>query len=172
MAFGKPRSAPRQPRAPGEKTAPQRPAKHYALWLLGQREWSAKEMGQRLKFKGYPSVEIEECLAFLADKGLQDDARYAEVRARSKARLLGNRRIKMDLATKGIDEDTAAQAMSDLPGEPERAWTVAARFEAKLETPAQQAKAWRFLLARGFRSDTIKATLKQMQAGLPPCDDE
>lgn len=157
------RASPTDPAA-----APARPAKHYALWLLGRREWSAKELGQRLKLKGYPEAEIAQCLEYLAVQGLQDDARYAEMRVRSKARQLGNRRLKQDLATKGIDPETVAQAMGDLSDEHERARAAASRFEGKPLTPALNAKAWRFLMSRGFGSDAVKAALKRLGAEASP----
>lgn len=149
---------------PGEKQPPKRPAKQYALWLLGRREWSAKELDQRLRFKGYPDQEIQDCLAFLDLHGLQDDARFAEVRVRSKAKALGNRRIRQDLTTKGIDAETAAAAMQDLPEEYERAWSAASRFVGLPMTAQLNAKAWRFLSSRGFGSDAVKRVLKRLGA--------
>lgn len=148
-----------------EKEPPKRPAKQYALWLLGRREWSAKELAQRLRFKGYLDQDIQDCLAFLEKHGLQDDARFAEVRVRSKARLLGDRRIKQDLSTKGIDAETAAAAMQDLPDEEERAWAAASRFVGKPMTPQLNAKAWRFLSSRGFGGAAVKRVLKRLGAG-------
>lgn len=143
---------------------PLRPAKHYAGYLLGMREWSAKELRQRLALKGYPPQDIEDCMAFLEGAGLQDDARYAQVRARSKSRTLGNRRIRQDLKTKGIADDAAAEALTALEDESSRAVAAAARFEGKPWSLELKAKAWRFLMARGFGSDAIKAAIAQLQS--------
>lgn len=144
--------------------APKRPAKLYATWLLGRREYSAQELRQRLKLKGYGPTAIEECLTFLAAHHLQDDARFAESRVRAKSRAMGNRRIRQDLANKGIAEDVALQAMAGLDEEAERAQVASRRFEGKDLTPELKAKVWRFLMARGFGSDAIKAALKRLEA--------
>lgn len=147
--------------APAE---PKRPAKLYAAWLLGRREYSAQELRQRLKLKGYGPTAIEECLTFLAAHHLQDDARFAESRVRAKSRAMGNRRIRQDLANKGIAEDVALQAMAGLDEETERAQVASRRFEGKELTQVLKAKVWRFLMSRGFGSDAIKATLKRLEA--------
>lgn len=142
---------------------PSRPARLYAAWLLGRREWSAKELETRLKLKGYGPVAIDECLAYLQSQGLQADSRYAEVRVRSKARMLGNRRLKQDLSAKGISPETAAEALAQAGDETERAIAAASRFNGQELTPELKAKAWRFLMSRGFSSDAIKAALAHVQ---------
>lgn len=143
---------------------PKQSARIYATWLLGRREWSAKELEQRLKFKEFTPDEIQDCLTFLQAHGLQDDARFAEMRVHSKSRVLGNRRLKQDLANKGVSADLVEQQMQGLPNESERAWQAAARFQGKELTPELNGKIWRFLMSRGFGSDAIKATLKQLAA--------
>lgn len=144
---------------------PKRPAKLYAAWLLGQREWSAKELRTRLRLKGYSDAAIEECMAFLAKHQLQDDARFAEARARSKSRQLGNRRIQQDLMSKGIAEEDAQAAMAELGDEQERARAAARRFDGKPFTQELKAKAWRFLASRGFGSDAIEEVLRDLERG-------
>jgi regulatory protein len=143
---------------------PKRSAKLYAAWLLGRREYSAKELEQKLKLKGYEPAQIEECLAFLSKHELQSDSRYAQSRVRSKGRQLGNRRLEYDLASKGIDTATAQAAMSSMEDEDARALATARRFEGKELTPALRAKAWRFLMARGFGSSAIKKAVSGLGA--------
>jgi len=157
--------------APGSDRAgrtPQQSAKSYALWLLSRREWSAKELHQRLKLKGYEEPDIEACLALLEQHGLQSDSRFAHSRVRSKASQLGNRRLRQDLAAKGISADLVSESLEEAGDELERARAAARRFEGKEWTPELQAKAWRFLMSRGFGSDAIRQTLKSLKA---PLDD-
>lgn len=143
---------------------PKRPALHYAGYLLGLREWSAKELELRLKQKGYPAADIARCLEFLMEKGLQDDARYAAVRARSRGQTRGNRRLKQELAAKGITSELAAQTLATLDDETDRAQAAAARFSGKEMTVEQRAKVWRYLTSRGFGGDAIKAAVRVLQA--------
>lgn len=145
--------------------APSRPCKHYALWLLGRREWSAKELAARLKLKGYPPEDIEECLAFCATHGLQSDSRFAQSRTRMRAGSHGNRRISMELAQKGVDAETTADALSEAGDEKERAMRASARFEGKPFSPELRTKAWRFLMSRGFSGDAVNHALKALQKG-------
>lgn len=147
---------------PPRETRPKQSARNYALWLLGRREWSAKELEQRLRLKGYEAPEIQDCLTLLAEHGLQSDERYADSRARGRGRLLGNRRLRQDLAGKGIDPELAEQAMAGLPPEYERAWAVAGRFQDKVMTPELSAKVWRFLASRGFGSDAIRSVVRRL----------
>jgi len=161
--------------APGSDRAgrtPQQSAKSYALWLLSRREWSAKELRQRLKLKGYEEPDIEACLALLEQHGLQSDTRFAHSRVRSKASQLGNRRLRQDLAAKGISADLVSESLEEAGDELERARAAARRFEGKAWTPELQAKAWRFLMSRGFGSDAIRQTLKSLKAPLDESFDE
>ncbi len=155
-----------------QPSAPARPCKQYALWLLGRREWSAKELAARLKLKGYSPEDIEDCLAFCTQHGLQSDSRFAHSRTRMRATSHGNRRISMELAQKGVDAETTAEALSEAGDEKERAMRAASRFENKSFTPELRTKAWRFLMSRGFSSDAVKHALKALQKGQRLDDDE
>ncbi len=143
---------------------PSRPAKQYAAYLLGLREWSAKELAERLKLKGYAQQEIEDCLAFCQKHELQSDKRFAQSRTRMRSRTHGNRRISLELARKGVAPDIISDTVGSADNEADRIMDAAARFEGKDMTPALSAKAWRFLMSRGFSGDSIKAALKQLKA--------
>lgn len=150
---------------------PTRPAKQYALWLLGQREWSAKELAARLKLKGYPAEEVDTCLAYCRQHALQSDTRYATSRTRVRAASRGNQRILQELAQKGIDQETAREAVAQAGDEQDRANHAASRFAGKEMTQQLQAKAWRFLMSRGFSSSAIKTALKALPAVEPLVDE-
>ena len=155
-----------------EKPVPSRPCKQYALWLLGRREWSAKELAARLKFKGYPAQAVDECVEFCQRHGLQSDLRFASSRTRMRAKSHGNRRISQELNQKGVDAETVTQVLSDAGSEFERAAAAASRFAGKPLTRELQAKAWRFLASRGFSGDAVKAALKGLARGATLDEDE
>lgn len=146
---------------------PSRPAKQYALWLLGTREWSAKELAARLKLKGYPLEEVTECLAFCQQHDFQSDQKFAASRTRMRAPSHGNRRIAQELSQKGVAPDTISSALTEAGDEAERALQAAQRFAGKEQTQALKSKAWRFLTARGFSGGTIKAALKTLSTQVP-----
>ncbi len=170
MAARRPRQKP-NPDAAAEGQEPLaptlRPIKPYALWLLGRREWSAKELEQRLKFKGYSASDIEECLAFCQRHGLQSDERFAASKVRSRATSHGNRRIRQELSQKGVAEAASSQALEEAGDEAERAVSAARRFEGKPWSLDLKGKAWRFLMSRGFGSDAIKTALRGLQERAP-----
>ncbi len=139
------------------------PIKNYAVWLMGRQDYSAADLERRFAMKGYPAKEIQDCMRFLKDNALQSDERFAGNRARTKERRQGNRRIAMDLKTKGIDQELIAGAVETLGEEKERAIGVVQKFAGKDVTQELKTKAWRFLAARGFGSDSIKAALSALQ---------
>ncbi len=143
---------------------PKQSAKKYALWLLGRREWSEKELRQRLAVKGYEESEISECLEFCQQHGFQSDERFAASRIRSRASTRGNRRLTQELSQKGVEPGLAATLLAQAGGEEERACAAARKFEGKPWSVELKAKVWRFLAARGFSSQAIKAALGALQS--------
>lgn len=157
---------------PDTPKEPKRPAKQYAAWLLGQREWSAKELSARLKLKGYSSENVAKALEFCQTHEFQSDARFAASRTRSRARLNGNQKIAQELGAKGIAPHLIAVALQEAGPEYERASAAATRFQRSRPTPDVKAKAWRFLASRGFSGDVIKRVLKELWADVSFEDDE
>ena len=91
-----------------------RRAYQYGLYCLDYRDYSAEDMFEKLK-KTYKSEKL--CLDVvrkLAAAGLIDDRRYAEKLARKLvvSRKLGWRRAKKEITLKGIDPDTAEEALA------------------------------------------------------------
>ena len=91
-----------------------RRAYQYALYCLDYRDYSAEDMFEKLK-KTYKSEKL--CLDVvrkLAGAGLIDDRRYAEKLARKLvvSRKLGWRRAKKELSLKGIESETAEEALA------------------------------------------------------------
>lgn len=139
-----------------------RTAKQYACWLLGIREWSAKELESKLCQKDFAADEIKACLAFCQENGLQSDARFAESRVRMRSRVHGNRRIALELVRKGIDPEGVQAALGKAEDEECRALAAAQRFSGKAMTPEMRAKAWRFLSTRGFSGSSIRNALTSL----------
>lgn len=139
---------------------PEQDAKNYALWLLGAREHSTKELQQKLSRKGYEQDAIDEAVNYLLDLNYLSDERYAEAFCRSKAaKPLGKQRILNELRMKGIPEPMAKEALNSL----EVDW-----FELALELKQRKfgyevekdfkarAKQTRYLVYRGFSFDEVK----------------
>jgi regulatory protein len=89
-------------------------ARERALQLIGYRERSCHELSQRLRDNGYPIPTVAEVVSRFCEVELVDDHRFASAWARSRANAgYGRRRILRELAEKGIDDDTALEAVED-----------------------------------------------------------
>ena len=80
-----------------------------ALWLLGLREYSKKEMYLRLVKDGFDKDASSEVVETLADSGVIDDERFAYNYAYNLHinRHLGRRAIITELVLKGVDREIA-----------------------------------------------------------------
>ena len=139
-------------------------ARKYFGWLLARREYAASELTSKAKQKGYEQQHIDEALEFLQTHGLQDDNRYAGMKARQSAPRWGNNRIAQVLKFKKVDDEIVQAQLLELPHESERAWHVIERYEHDEWTPELHQKAWRRLATRGFGTATIKFALKRLRS--------
>jgi regulatory protein len=136
----------------------------YVLFLLSRREYSEKELRSRLKIRACTATEIDEALCFIKDLDLQSDARYAAAKARAEGRRKGDRSIRQVLRSKGIAADQITLELDALAPEAQRVLEAVRRFENKSLDVKLKGKVWRFLMARGFSSDSIKNGIAHLQA--------
>ena len=109
-------------------------AREVVLRILTAAQRSRRELEQSLARKGYPEDVVEQVLNRFDEVGLVDDATYAEtiVRTRHAERGLARRGIAAELRRRGIDEDTAVEALDQLDPDDERA--AGAKMATKLVT--------------------------------------
>lgn len=109
-------------------------ARETVLKILTAAQKSRRELEQSLARKGYPEDVVVQVLDRFGEVGLVDDATYAEtiVRTRHSERGLARRGIAAELRRRGIDEDTAVEALEQLDPDDERA--AGARLATKLVT--------------------------------------
>ena len=144
-------------------------AEEKAYRLLTRRGHSEKELAAKLRHAGFPESliagVIEKCRAL----GYLDDAAYARARARDLAvnRLLGNRRIFVDLREKGIPEELGRQAMAEARAEIGEEEALEAllrrrtrRNEGGLGDNREKARLARSLLGKGFPRGLVFRKLK------------
>ena len=98
----------------------------------------------------------------LQAKGFISEERVAASVLRQRAARLGDRRLRQELHTKGLDAQTVAQALELLRGtEPARAREVGQRKFGQVPTdPAGRARQMRFLLTRGFAMDVVRRVVQ------------
>ena len=133
-----------------------------ALRYLAAREHSRAELLRKLAPHAQERSEIEQVLDDLQAKGFLSEERVAASVLRQRAARLGDRRLRQELHTKGLDAQTVAQALELLRGtEPARAREVWQRKFGQVATdPAGRARQMRFLLTRGFAMDVVRRVVQ------------
>jgi regulatory protein len=125
-----------------------------ALQFLVRREHSRHELKRKLTDRGAEPDRSEQALDRLVEVGYQDDSRFAEALARTRASAgYGPQRIRAELSTHALSAEQIAIALEAC----ETDWSskacqlVARRYPGvKLPDPRQRRKAIEFLLRRGF----------------------
>ncbi len=86
-----------------------------AIELLVRREHSRLELRQKLMQRGFPAEGIDSALNALAEEGLLNESRYAEIYACSRAdKGYGPLRIASELRERGIPQELVEQALAGL----------------------------------------------------------
>jgi regulatory protein len=146
-------------------------AREAALNLLSFRSRTALEMRRRLLEKGYAADVVELCVAELVERGLIDDASFAEsfVRDRLRFRPRGAQMLLQELRTKGVDWDTARATVEGVlndqdVSETELARQAAAKWTARTGETRLRARRrlYNFLARRGFGADAIREVVEDV----------
>jgi regulatory protein len=149
------------------KIDPENRAYEKALRLLTVRSRTRKELKQRLVAERYSEKVTEQVLDRLASAGLIDDQKFAIDRARAmgKGKGWGPRKLRSDLAQKGIAREAIDEAVSQAYGTQSCTQVmkrlIKKRFGTEVLTQKAdrkaKGKAQRFLLGRGFEPDEVSA---------------
>ena len=136
-----------------------------ALALLVRREHSRKELARKLAERGIEADAASSAIERLTGDGWQSDARFAEMLVRTRAAHgQGPVRIRAELGTHGLDNDTIEAAMSNFDGDWKQAAGDLARrrfgLDLALGDIAQRRKAADFLYRRGFDGESVRAALR------------
>lgn len=130
--------------------------KEYCIYLLSKREYSIKEIRNKLKAREHSEDEINETIEWLQENKFQSDEDYASMRVRSKKATLGNMRLKYELSLKGISEDIIKQQLADLPSEENRVYAILKHKNISKDMDIKEKqKIYRQLAGKGFSFDNI-----------------
>lgn len=131
---------------------------HHAIQLLSRREHSKTELRQKLGRK-YTVDDIDDVIEYLAEQGLQSDARFADSFTRSRScRGHGPLRVKHDLQQRGVSADLISDALSHIDWQQVLIETKHKKYGEHPPTDWDtQQRQTRFLAQRGFPLDLIKS---------------
>lgn len=137
-----------------------------ALRLLARREHGAKELNDKLKRKGFSEEDVKNALDYCDELGLQSDERFAEHYTRYRISCgFGPLKIGQELKSKGIDSDltqkTLRQEQDNWLTHALSVWEKKCKGQLDLSFNELQ-KQQRFLLYRGFDTDTIARVIKEL----------
>lgn len=147
---------------------PRRSALAYALYLLGRRARSKRDLLDKLRAKEYGEEEITETLAKLEQNQLIDDSRFAHNYAEDKVRIYrrGRHRIALELIHKGINKEIVQAVTKEI--KPEDELTAAkSLLEGKKRQWSHLTERQRFersvslLQRRGFSGAVIREALQR-----------
>lgn len=142
-------------------------AKLRSMNLLQSRDYTRRQLEDKLKQGDYPPECIDEAIAYVKSYGYIDDGRYAkdfiEYNLQSKSRT----RIENDLLGKGIDRETVRKAfdeLADLGVEQDEMELIRGllrkkKYCADTASGQERQKMYGFLYRKGFRHDTISRAL-------------
>lgn len=119
-----------------------------------------RQMRDYLCKKGYLPSVCDYVLEKLYYYKLLDDKLYTKQYIKSVSKTKGARRISLELRQKGVDVDMIDDALITIEDAEQRAKEVLAKYmRHKANTKENLAKAFRYLLSRGFNYDDVKSAL-------------
>lgn len=143
-------------------------AKLRAMNLLQNRDYTVRQLHDKLKEGGYPETVIAEALGYVEGFHYTDDCRYAVNFIRNHVQDRSRRRIEQDLLGRGIDRDTLERAWGEWEAEGgeqnEQAMiqTLLAKkgFDCETASPKDFRKIYGFLMRKGFSAEQVKRALR------------
>ena len=157
---------------------PDRTAYLDALHLLGRRELSVRQMRERLLDREHSPADVDRAIALLIENRLLDDGRVARAYVRTALTVTGRGRLRVqrELQALGIDNDVAAEALAEAFGDVDERALIARALQKKLrgnrkiDSPAEYARVFQFLMRQGFAPGTVTAVLRRHRKGIDPLE--
>jgi regulatory protein len=137
-----------------------------ALDLLGYRARSEAEIRDRLGRYGYAPETIGAVVVRLEELGYLDDAEFARLKARQKARRYGPRRVSLELRRSGVGEELAREVVEEeFAGRSEvgEARMAAARRYNGRGSDAEARRVYGFLVRRGYSAEVCAQVAREFR---------
>lgn len=140
-----------------------------ALDMLEARSRGIAELRRLLLRKGEPETDVDAAIDRLRASGLLNDDNFARQLTRSRALGTGQsrRRIAQELAKRGVDRETASQAIDDVFDDEqideaasiERVARKKLRMLTGVDAPTRRRRLYAYLARRGYDMDAISRAL-------------
>ncbi len=142
-------------------------ARKNALKLLEKKDYTRRQIKDKLIKKGFPNDIIDKIVSWLEEKKFIDDKRFAENLVFFKEKKgYGKRRIIKDLFLRGIGEDTIQDVVKkiDFSKQVEKAKKVLWKKEKTIKIDNEmllKKKLFQYLLQRGFEWEVVEEAWKK-----------
>lgn len=142
-------------------------AAKYAMNLLVKRDYTARELGDKLRRAGYTEDTAESALEYVSSFGYINDADYARRYLETYSDRKSLRRMQADLRQKGISDDILEWALgeADCAGEKAALRRCAEKKAAVLDLSQEKdrQKFFRYLVGKGFSYGDARDALEELQ---------
>ena len=141
-----------------------------ALTFLGYRARSEREVRDRLRRYGYGEETVGAVIRRLEELGYLDDAEFARMVAREKARKYGPRRVSVELRRSGVDAEVAHEVVEEEfagRSEIEAAFSAAARRYNRGGSDAEARRVYGFLMRRGYSAEVCAEVAREFRGVKP-----
>lgn len=143
-------------------------ARMRAMHLLTKKDYTEKQLSDKLKQGLYPQEVIQDALQYVAGFHYTDDLRFAVGYITDHVSSRSRLRIEQDLLQKGIKRDTLEQAWLEWEnrgGEQDEASMIINLIEKrgicwKQADQKERHRVYRYLLGKGFSGETIQKALR------------
>lgn len=140
--------------------------------LCASAEQCASDIRSKILKQGFSADEAEKMIAYLKKNKYLDDSRYARAFAVDKVRFSGwgRMKVRMGLRAKGFDDAVISQALEYIPEADymdalQKVMTAKAR-SLDLKDVKDRQKLYRHVASRGFESQLIILSMRQMMSNL------
>ena len=137
--------------------------KKRGLHLLEKQDRTEKNLRDKLSEGGYPEAVIDIAIDYINSFGYIDDARMAASHIRFYQDSRSRQRLKQDLLSKGVSAEVIERVLDEeyTADEQEliKSLLIKKGYDSENATYEQRAKMYRFLMSRGFSSDSINRVL-------------
>jgi len=135
--------------------------------LLRAKDYTRRQLEDKLKQGGYPTEIIEDAIAYVESYGYVNDENYARNFVESHIQTRSRKRIENDLQQRGIHRELISKVFDELSEDGQEADEIAMiqkfllkkNFHAGTATDKERQKMYGFLYRKGFQTDAISRAL-------------
>ncbi|MDD2971925.1 MAG: regulatory protein RecX [Lachnospiraceae bacterium] len=150
-----------------QKVLPKR-AKLRSLNLLKDREYTEKQLRDKLRQGFYPDEIIQEAVDYVKSYRYIDDRRYAQQYITYQLSYRSRKRIEQDLMKKGIQKDIIKEFFEQIESDEMKENEIQLikklvekrHFDWETATSQEKMKLYGFLYRKGFTSENIKKVIQ------------